>query len=117
VTAARGKGSERRFVRSVITTDETTSNIDNYFRDKDVPIKTKKITVGEFDYYCIAAYPYSGVNTIDVYCFVHDGDIWRLHMLYYALNPPTRALEFKTEDRTITVYGDRKKLVTMFIEK
>src|SRR5260221_46126 len=66
--------SEHHYVRPTLIVEDSTSGIEAYFKGDNVPIDAKQIKVAGLDFYCIAAFPYSGARTIDVYCYVHDGD-------------------------------------------
>jgi len=112
-----GRGAEHHSSRSILVVEYSPTGIDSFFKTDNVPTKTKQLKVAGLDYYCLAAFPYSGASTVDVYCYVHDGDVWRLHMLYFALLPKYRKIDFVAGRDTITVKDATTKLITMHVKK
>ena len=87
--------------------------IEQFFAAKDVRIKTFQIAIHKKDIFCLAAYPYSGSDTIDFFCFRRHGAKWRIQMLYFALNPRTRDLTLLETNQQIVLKDGDRELITI----
>ena len=80
-------------------------------------MKVYQLTPKSDQYFWVAAYPYSGVDTIDLYCFVHNGPRqWRVQMLYFALRPKTRTLTVLEHETSMIVKDGDQELVRVAIK-
>jgi len=89
----------------------------NFFGKAEIVIKVLKLTQFEHDHLLLAAYPYSGKDTIDVYCFVKYGDYWVIKMLYFHLRPKARHLRVEESADQIMVYCGKEELVRLTPDK
>ena len=81
--------------------------ITNHFSKANVPIKPVKLELFRESNFIFAAYPYSGVDTIDVYVYVKYGDEWVLQMLYFHPRPKSRQIRAKeTKSQIVILCGD-----------
>ncbi len=95
----------------------STNEIAGVFAEKNIPVKVYQLPKQVDRYFWVAAYPYSGLDTIDLYCFVHHGPRqWRVQMLYYALHPKTRTLTVHEQGSSMIVEDGDLELVRVAIK-
>jgi hypothetical protein len=75
-----------------------TTEITNFFARADVPVEVLHLKNLNTNNFVLCAFPYSGVDTIDVFYFVKYGEGWKLKMLYFCLQPKSRHLEATIEN-------------------
>src|ERR1043166_2682951 len=81
--------------------------ITNHFSKANVPIKPVKLELFRETHFIFAAYPYSGLDTIDVYVFVKYGEEWVLQMLYLHPRPKSRQMHAReTKNQIEILCGD-----------
>ena len=80
-------------------------DIKAYFSQQGIPAELKEL-LGRTESYCfVTAHPYSGLDTTDLYCFVKQGERWRMFL---------KAFLWKThrkEDVEFRVHGDLVEVV------
>jgi hypothetical protein len=76
----------------------TTKAIKGYFDQQGVPAEVEEIH-GKYEQYCfIKAFPYSGIDTTDLYCCVNRNGRWTVFLKAYLFRtPPGSKVEFKTD--------------------
>jgi hypothetical protein len=76
---------------------KSTNEISGYFKEKGVPVEIKEIQ-GKNENFCfVLAYPYSGVDTADLYCYVKSGEGWGLFLTATLSNSGPNSIEIKPE--------------------
>lgn len=93
---------------------DSTNAIVKYFKDTRVPFRILPVPGNGTNYYWIQAAPYTGVNTIDLYCFYRHGTVWRVQMLYFALSTTTWDLDLREEGSEMVVYEGNDPLVRVY---
>jgi hypothetical protein len=95
----------------------STNEILSFFAGRNISIEAYQLPQQVDRYFWVAAYPYSGPDTIDLYCFVHHGSRqWRVQMLYYALHPKTRRLTVLEQGTSMIVKDAEQELVRVAIK-
>jgi len=96
----------------------STEEIVHYFRAHDIPTIVYPLKKHGEDYFVIASYPYSGADTIDLYCFRQYGaKQWRVEMLYFALGPKTRELTVVEKTSGLIVRDGGRELLRYSLPK
>lgn len=84
-------------------------NIDDLkaaFAQHHIPIQTHDGKLNDIKYVIVAAFPYSGLNAIDVYCYVDAGASWRLYSLVFLTNSKTQKVDVRQEADVVDVLHD-----------
>jgi hypothetical protein len=89
----------------------------NFFSDAQVSIDVLKLNKFAGSNFILAAYPYSGLDTIDVYSFVKFGEGWKLNMVYFYLRPKYRELKIVEKSRTIILCDKNDELIRLSVDK
>ena len=81
-----------------------TKAIKNYFDQRGVPVDVNEV-LGKQQHYCfVKAYPYSGVDTTDLYCFVKRSDRWVLCLQAFLWKTPRKEdVQFAVRDEFVDV--------------
>ena len=96
----------------------STNDITRHFETSKVSVVTYRLKQHADDYYWLAAYPYSGSDTIDLYCFRHHGpQQWRIQMVYFALSPETRRLTLVERDGEFIIKDGDRQLIAYAAKK
>jgi len=75
----------------------STNDIRAYFDQQGVPVELKEAK-GKSESYCfVLAYPYSGIDTTDLYCFVQRGEGWVMFLKAALWKTPHGSVEFKSD--------------------
>jgi hypothetical protein len=94
----------------------STNEIIDFFAGHNTPVTSYPLALHTDQYFWLAAYPYSGLDTIDLYCFVHHGPRqWRIQMVYFALSPKTRNLTVVEGETRMVVKDGDEELVTVSV--
>ncbi|HXC99904.1 MAG TPA: hypothetical protein VN048_11220 [Verrucomicrobiae bacterium] len=76
---------------------KSTNEISAFFKEKGVPVEVKEIQ-GKNENFCfVLAYPYSGVDTTDLYCYVKAGEGWGLFLTAALWKSGPNSIEIKPE--------------------
>ena len=84
--------------------------ITNYFGKVGVSIKILRLKKFGDERLLFAAYPYSGLDTIDVFYFVKYGEQWVLNMLYFHLGPKDRTLRVEERRKQIFIFCGKEEI-------
>lgn len=101
---------DKLFFRSV---EEAT----NYFNKAEVPIEVLGLKTFKEENLVLAAYPYSGKDTIDIYYFVKNGPNWNLKMLYFHLRPKYRRPRVEETQDYIVLYDKDDELLRIKVDR
>src|SRR6267142_3833317 len=74
-----------------------------YFADQGVPTETKELPPPPRNYFFLLAYPYSGADTADLYCFVRRDQGWRRFFTTALPNTSRGPVDFKLNGHQINV--------------
>jgi hypothetical protein len=85
----------------------------NYFSKAAGPIEPLGLKRFKNDHFVFCAFPYSGLDTIDLYSYVKDGDAWVLQMLYFHLRPKQRHLRAVESNTQITIFCGEDEVVRL----
>ena len=95
----------------------STNEITQYFETNSISFKVPPLKRHADRYFWVASYPYSGVDTIDVYCFrQRPSSGWKLQMLYYAIRPKSRDISVGEEAAQFVVKNGPDQLLTFAIQ-
>ena len=95
-----------------------TNDIARHFETNKISVVTYPLKRYADDYYWVAAYPYSGADTIDLYCFRHHGpQQWRIQMVYFALSPETRKLTLIEQETEFVIRDGDRQLISYAVKK
>jgi hypothetical protein len=81
----------------------STNAIDTYFAERHVPREAKQAQNGPEIYYFVLAYPYSGTDTTELYCFVRGGEGWTLFLQASLWQTPPKTVELEVSGEFIDV--------------
>ena len=95
----------------------STQEITNFFHKAEVPISILKLASASTNNFILAAYPYSGKSTIDIFLFVKYGDQWVVKMLYYYLRPKYRKLDAKEDKGRIIIRDKGEEIFSIVDDK
>src|SRR5580765_1546516 len=84
--------------------------ITNYFAKANVRIDVMRLSIHRERSFFLAAYPYSGPDTIDVYGFIKNGDFWQVKIFFFALHPNNRTLQLRESGKAVSVFDGDKEL-------
>jgi hypothetical protein len=96
---------------------DSSQEITNFFAKANVPIQAFELKEFKNNNYVLAAFPYSGNNTIDLYYFVKFGDKWDVKMLYFYLNPKYRELRVEENQGQIIVFDRKEEIIRLTVDK
>ena len=91
--------------------------ITNYFQKVKVPIEVLELKNFSKEHFLFAAFPYSGLDTIDVYCYVKYGEQWDIKMLYFHLRPKARSLTVEETADQIVVFCAKEEFIRLSPDK
>ncbi len=94
----------------------STNEIAQYFRDNSLSFETPALKRHADRYFWVVSYPYSGMDTIDLYCFRGGPRGWTVQMLYFALRPTDRHINIIEEESQFVVKNGGKQLLTFAVE-
>ena len=66
----------------------TVKEIGNYFDRQGVPSDVKELQGKVEAFRFVKAYPYSGSDTTDLYCFIKEGDAWVMFLKTFLWDTP-----------------------------
>lgn len=89
------------------------SGITNYFGERKVPITVLPLERFADKGFVVAAYPYSGLRTIDVYFYVKYGTDWKLSTMYFYIEPKHRQLRVEERADAIILYDKGDELLSL----
>ena len=95
----------------------STNEIVKFFKDASVPIDILPIKQFVESNIIIAAYPYAGSDTIDVFSFVKYGDRWQVNMVYFYFKPKHRRLKITETTSTIILYDDDVEILRLTVNR
>jgi hypothetical protein len=101
----------------------TLDDLKSAWKTHTIPVTIVEGTLGETKYIILAASPYSGVNSIDVYCYINlQNNSWHLYSV--AFLPPSNVTGDKTfhvqvthEHDVIQVWHNDKVFMTLDLPK
>ncbi len=67
-----------------------TNDIVAQFVGEGIPVDTTEIVAKKARYFLLRAYPYSGVDTTDIYCFVWRNSEWSMYLRAFLPATPRR---------------------------
>ncbi len=106
--ALQDAGRLRRFA--------STNALTHLFQTNSLSFEVPALKRHARDYFWVVSYPYSGVDTIDLYCFRRYSNNWTLQMLYYAFRPTDRHINILEEEGQFVVKNGGKQLLTFSTE-
>jgi hypothetical protein len=84
----------------------STNAIKTHFETNGVPTELKQ-TQSKSETYCfVLACPYSGVDSIDLYCFVRSGEGWAMFLKAYLWKTRPGTVELKPNGNFVDVLRD-----------
>lgn len=84
----------------------STNDIKAYFDQQGVPVELKEAK-GKYETYCfVLAYPYSGIDTTDLYCFVQRGEGWLMFLKAALWKTRHGTVEFKSDGDFMNIVRD-----------
>jgi len=95
----------------------STNQITQYFRTNSLSFEAPPIRRYSDRYFWVISYPYSGLDTIDIYCFRGEPGGWRVQMLYFALKPKDRHMSVVEEESRFVVRNGNTQLLTLEIQE
>jgi hypothetical protein len=94
----------------------STNEIVAFFQSNSMSFKPVPLKQHADHYFWVVSYPYSGLDTIDVYCFRHgDAGVWTVTMLYFVLSPKYRDVNVVEEPTRFVVRNGSTELLTFGI--
>jgi hypothetical protein len=87
--------------------------ITNFFSTAKIDIEPLELKIFKKDHFLFSAFPYSGKDTIDLYCYVKYGEQWVLQMLYFHLRPRQRHLRAEESATQILVSCGEEEVVRL----
>jgi hypothetical protein len=94
----------------------STNEITAYFQTNSLSFQVLPMKRHADHYFWIASYPYSGLDTIDIYCFRGGPGGWHVQMLYFILSPKYRQVELQERENQFVVKEHGMELLTVAIQ-
>ncbi|HEY5909659.1 MAG TPA: hypothetical protein VJA21_03540 [Verrucomicrobiae bacterium] len=94
----------------------TTNQIRQFFQTNSLSFEVPALKRHTDRYFWVVSYPYSGMDTIDLYCFRGGPGGWVPQMLYFVLKPTDRHITVDEQDSQFVVRCGHKQLLTFSIE-
>ena len=88
-------------------TFSSVNDITIFFSETSVPIKVLELKSHSTNNFILAAYPYAGVDTIDVFHFVKYGNSWKIKMVFFYLRPKYRRLTVAETETKILLFDSK----------
>ena len=83
---------------------KTNEDIKAYFDKNGIPVEVKEIQAKKEKYYFVLAYPYSGIDTTDLYCFVKGDAGWGMFLKAFLWKTPFKEdVKFKLDGDFVDV--------------
>jgi len=92
--------------------DDKAKLLETFAKEK-VLVKTNEFVVSGKRFLFVSAYPYSGADTIDLYCYESHGGSLRLVAFSFVYEPSQRTLTFNLEGRKIVVLDGKTEVLTI----
>jgi hypothetical protein len=94
----------------------STNEIVAFFQTNSLSFTAVPLKRHSDHYFWVVSYPYSGLDTIDVYCFRHgNAGGWTIAMLYYVLSPKYRDINIAEEPNQFVIRNGGVELLTFGI--
>jgi len=90
----------------------STSAILEQFRKAAVPFDLKELRGGEQRYAVVQAYPYSGADTTEVYCFVNRGGKWLIFAKAVLWKTRPKSASFVANGDQVSVIAGGKTVLS-----
>jgi hypothetical protein len=90
--------------------------ITHFFNDANVSIDVLQLKRFSSNNVVLAAYPYSGVDTIDIFAFVKYGKGWMLNTVHFHLRPKHRKLKVTETDTKIVIWDADDEILSLTID-
>src|SRR5580704_1304946 len=78
----------RRFFRNL-------DDLKDAFQKYNVPLQTQEIAVADRKYVFVTAAPYSGMDSIDLYCYQYTGLNWSLYTVTFLTHSKSRRIDLR----------------------
>jgi hypothetical protein len=95
----------------------STAEITNFFSKVNVAIHVLELKNHGTNNFVVAAYPYSGLDTIDVFHFVKWGNGWKIKMVFFYLRPKFRELRIEETKTKILLLDSREELLGITVDQ
>jgi len=89
------------------------SDLKDDFEKHHVPIQLHEGKIGNLQYVIVAAFPYSGINSIDVYCYIYTGVNWRLYTLAFLTDSKAQKLDVVQDQNAIKIVHNDIVVLTL----
>jgi len=96
---------------------QSKQDITNFFAQNHISIEVFELKNFSSENLVFASYPYSGLDTIDVFYFVKYGERWNLKMVYFYLRPKERKLKLAEQNDRIIIRAAGEDLVSLMVDK
>jgi hypothetical protein len=84
----------------------TITNVEEYFKSQDCPIGIVEFQGRDERYLFVKAYPYSGIDTTDLYCFVKRNQRWTIFAKAFLWKTPSKDdVSFRENGDSVEVYS------------
>jgi hypothetical protein len=91
----------------------STNAILAHFKSSGVPAEIKQAQTKSEAYCFVLAFPYSGANTVDLYCFIHRADRWLLFLKASLWNTRPGTVEFESDGDFMNVLREGKAILKL----
>ena len=95
----------------------STADITNFFSKECLSSHVLELKVHSTNNFIVAAYPYSGNDTIDVFHFVKWGDRWEIKMVFFYLRPKHRELSVRETNTKILLHAAKEELLSITVDQ
>jgi hypothetical protein len=95
----------------------STADITNFFSKECLSSHVLELKLHNRNNFIVAAYPYSGVDTIDVFHFVKWGARWEIKMVFFYLRPKQRKLSVKETKTKILLHAAKEELLSITVDR
>jgi len=101
-----GNQSMCSFLKDDLRTFKAISDIKTHFEAHQIPIEITELQLPHEKWVFVAAYPYSGMNTIDLYAYVFRKTSWDLFSQTFLMGSKTMKARVKADGEFINIFHD-----------
>ena|SRR5438128_1886257 len=78
----------------------------NWFQKREVPISIRQISTKSKKFCFLTVHPYSGANSLDLYCYRFEDDRWTLSTLMFLTQSKSLSVDITEEGKFLNVVHD-----------
>lgn len=90
---------------------DSINQIKEWFQKREVPISSREISTKNQKFLFVTAYPYSGANSLDLYCYRLEDTVWSLCALVFITQSKSFSVDIQQEAKYLNVLHDQVSIL------